>query len=226
MAAEIEPGTFGAYGKIPSLGDFFRLSLPQTFIEPWDAFLQASLVSGRSAKAEAWTECYMTAPIWRFALAAGVAGPQAIVGVLMPSVDRVGRQFPLTLAATSTFDSPLRPIISEAPLLTALEDVALDALDDAVTRDALAGRLQAMRLPNVPSGADIRQTSGGYIATSTGAALLPLDLALAQAPRPKVVFYTALEGASRLMALPALPEGEAAAALFDLEASFWGEGRG
>ena len=50
----------------------------------------------------------MMAPIWRFALAPGVAGPLPMLGVMMPSVDRVGRQFPLTLAAPMAEASPLR----------------------------------------------------------------------------------------------------------------------
>lgn len=226
MAADLEPGKFGAFGKIPALGDFFRLSLPQSFIDPWDAFLQASLVAGRSAKAEAWTEYYMTAPIWRFALAAGVAGPDPVFGVVMPSVDRVGRQFPLTLAQVARFDTPLRPLISETALLAALEDIALDALDDSMGREALAQRLET--LPGLPdfSAAALRISGGGVVARSDGPAALALDLALAQAPKVKAVFAASLEVGSRLVALPALPEGEAAAALFDLDASFWGEGRG
>jgi type VI secretion system protein ImpM len=41
---------------------------------------------------------YLTFPVWRFLLPVGVLGSTAWTGVLMPSVDRVGRYFPLTLA--------------------------------------------------------------------------------------------------------------------------------
>ncbi|QXI45055.1 type VI secretion system-associated protein TagF [Pseudomonas wayambapalatensis] len=45
-----------------------------------------------------WEQAYRCSPIWHFALAAGVCGEVAWAGVMMPSVDRVGRYFPLTLA--------------------------------------------------------------------------------------------------------------------------------
>ncbi len=40
-----------------------------------------------------------------------MAGPEAVTGVLMPSVDRVGRQFPLTLAAAADCPQGLLPAL-------------------------------------------------------------------------------------------------------------------
>ena len=48
----------------------------------------------RDALGEGWLETYLTAPVWRFALAAGCCGPAA-AGIWLPSVDRVGRYYPL-----------------------------------------------------------------------------------------------------------------------------------
>jgi type VI secretion system protein ImpM len=31
---------FGAFGKMPSLGDFFRFGLPADFVSAWDDWLQ------------------------------------------------------------------------------------------------------------------------------------------------------------------------------------------
>lgn len=42
---------------------------------------------------------YLTSPVWRFAIAPGVLGPEGLGGVMMPSVDRVGRYFPLIIGA-------------------------------------------------------------------------------------------------------------------------------
>ncbi len=89
----------------------------------------------------------MSAPIWRFTLDAGVAGPQAALGVLMPSVDRVGRQFPLTLAALLP-GVPAHPVAEDT--FAALEELALDALED-LPRDALLARLAQIA---TPSGGD------------------------------------------------------------------------
>ena len=47
---------------------------------------------------EEWLPIYLTSPIWRFVLSAGLCGGEVVAGVLMPSVDRVGRYFPFTLA--------------------------------------------------------------------------------------------------------------------------------
>src|SRR5437867_1937956 len=88
----------GWYGKIPSLGDFASRRLPTNFISTWDAWLQDSITASRRLLADRWLDVYLRAPMWRFALMPGVCGERAWAGVLMPSVDKVGRHFPLTLA--------------------------------------------------------------------------------------------------------------------------------
>ncbi|MFW8696321.1 type VI secretion system-associated protein TagF, partial [Mesorhizobium japonicum] len=65
----------------------------------WDLWLQAGLRHSRELLRERWLETYLNSPIWHFSLGAEVCGRAAMAGVLMPSVDRVGRYFPLTLAA-------------------------------------------------------------------------------------------------------------------------------
>ena len=134
--SRFEMGGFGAYGKIPSLGDFFRINAPRSFCAPWDAWLQSLLTNTRGALGARWEACYMSAPIWRFALAPGVAGPDAAVGVLMPSVDRVGRAFPLTLVRVGAGGEPDYP---------ALEDIALNALDDTMSKDQLTQLLSELQ---------------------------------------------------------------------------------
>ena len=87
----------GWFGKLPMLGDFASRRLPDAFIGPWDEWLQASLASSRSATGDRWLDLYLTFPVWRFALPAGLIGDRCWIGVLLPSVDRVGRCFPLTI---------------------------------------------------------------------------------------------------------------------------------
>lgn len=89
----------GLFGKVPSHGDFVARRLPAAFTEPWDAWLQAGMAHSRAQLGDAWLPTYLNSPIWRFALGAGVCGPQAWTGVMMPSVDRVGRYFPFTIVA-------------------------------------------------------------------------------------------------------------------------------
>ncbi len=98
----------GWYGKLPSLGDFASRRLPAEFINAWDAWLQEVLQATRDALGEGWLDCYLTMPIWRFVLLPGLVGPSGWAGVLMPSVDRVGRQFPLTVAVALPVAAPRR----------------------------------------------------------------------------------------------------------------------
>src|SRR6267154_5928531 len=87
----------GLYGKLPSHGDFLRRRVSDDFVAGWDAWLQRCIAQSRAALGEEWLETYLTSPAWRFALSAAVCGPTPVAGVLVPSVDRVGRYFPVTV---------------------------------------------------------------------------------------------------------------------------------
>ncbi len=89
----------GWYGKLPSSGDFVTRRLPPSFIEPWDAWLNAMLAGSRERLGDAWRDAFLSAPAWRFVLAPGIIGPQAWAGLMLPSGDSVGRYFPLTVAS-------------------------------------------------------------------------------------------------------------------------------
>lgn len=123
--------SLGFYGKLPSLGDFVSRRLPQDFISSWDSWLQSSLAAGQEVLGEQWLQCYLTSPIWRFALSPGLCGKDAWLGVVMPSVDRVGRYFPLTIACKVTTHAPLIHVFSEScEWFEELESVALSALEN------------------------------------------------------------------------------------------------
>jgi len=87
----------GLFGKLPSHGDFLRRRVDNEFIGVWDAWLQESIAVSRSELGEEWLNIYLTSPAWRFVCDSGVCGNRVYAGVMMPSVDRVGRYFPLTL---------------------------------------------------------------------------------------------------------------------------------
>jgi type VI secretion system protein ImpM len=89
----------GFYGKLPARGDFVRGALPRDFTDRWDAWLATALAGSRERMAEEWLPAFLEAPVWRFALSAGLCGGRAALGLMLPSVDRVGRYFPLTFAA-------------------------------------------------------------------------------------------------------------------------------
>jgi type VI secretion system protein ImpM len=97
-ATLIDVGVPGWFGKMPSVGDFVSRRLPDGFIRRWDTWLQRGLALARAEPGDAWLAGYLVAPVRRFWIAPGVLGRPGWAGVLMPSVDRVGRHFPLTIA--------------------------------------------------------------------------------------------------------------------------------
>lgn len=217
-------GSFGAFGKIPALGDFFRLNVTQDFVTAWDDWLQHALVEARARLGADWQDRYMSAPIWRFSLSPGLAGREAVIGVMMPSVDRVGRQFPLTLVSVVPTYAPLRTLALQEEVFAALEDIALDALDDDATQDKIGQALDAVSLaPALPYSTIQNRGSGYMVASPAAEALLP-DLALRLGPNPASVFSAALEGSAWLLAGQSLPDASQTAALFDLSAPMWSEG--
>jgi type VI secretion system protein ImpM len=90
--------TPGFYGKLPAKGDFVSRHLAYDFVQTWDQWLQDGLIHSQELLQNDWQQCFQTSPYWCFALTAGVCGHQAVVGVMAASRDRVGRDFPITIA--------------------------------------------------------------------------------------------------------------------------------
>jgi type VI secretion system protein ImpM len=139
----LQNAAIGFHGKIPARGDFVQGGLPRAFIDPWDDWMRRSLAASRTALGEAWLPAWLEAPVWRFALTSGTCGPDAVIGLWMPSVDRVGRYYPLTLAAVApNADCPT--LLSDgAGFLDAAECAGRDALENELAPEELAARLAA-----------------------------------------------------------------------------------
>lgn len=206
---------------MPSLGDFFRVDLPSSFVDPWDAWLQRGLRSAKAELNDQWNDCFMSAPIWRFTLAKGLVGPSAMMGVLMPSVDRVGRQFPLTLAMpiAQVDDVPLAHFGAE-DVFENLEGVALGALEDGITRDMLKGRL--VQVPKGhPVGAGREVANGRSVSVVGQDPVARLASASVRGRSIGSVWSAALDADSPLLMVDGLPMGGEILGLFDLNAPIW-----
>ncbi len=131
---------YGFFGKIPDRGDFIRHGLPQSFTIPLDAWWQQVLTGSRAILGAGWVDAWMEAPIWWFALAPGVCGPGAAAGLCMPSADKAGRLFPLTLAAVGT---GWLDVVQCGGFLDGAEQAGLRALEDGGSPAALAAALDA-----------------------------------------------------------------------------------
>lgn len=216
-------GGFGAFGKLPTLGDFFRIGPLPGFIDPWDRWVQAGLVAAQQALGPRWTPCYMSAPIWRFTLSAGLAGPDAVLGVLMPSVDRVGRKFPLTLATQiPAAPMPVALHLLSGSIFAALEAIALDALDETATRETLTAALAGVAPSSATPISSIRQSSGSLAVLAGPAPAERLAAHLAdQTFAVPSVWSTDPETDGRLMIVDGLPGPSLMQALLDPGAADW-----
>ena len=121
----------GVYGKLPTLGDFISRRLPGDFVHCWDEWIQNAMNISRKNLGESWLDIYLVSPVWRFILDSGVCGQNAWAGILIPSVDKVGRYFPLTLATSipKKFAVP-GLFIRGASWFDWVETIALSALRD------------------------------------------------------------------------------------------------
>lgn len=214
---------FGVFGKMPALGDFLRMDLAPSFVDPWDRWLQDGLRTARMALGERWQDCYLSAPIWRFSLSPGLAGAAAVLGVMMMSVDRVGRQFPLTLASPlPDGQGAAEAHMAAAETFALLDALALDALEDGMTRDELAARLARMPLP-ATSAPDLRRAPGGMVVQGEAGSLTS-GLAAAQISagfRKPSFWSTELDSRVRMMVCEGLPAGGQMLALFDMASQVW-----
>jgi type VI secretion system protein ImpM len=130
-----------------------------------------------------WQQAFLTAPVWRFWLGAGICG-SAVAGAIMPSLDGMGRYYPLTLHAVADAGAPIPPPdvdtqdewygMAESFLLSTLardsvfEDIssALDALAVPRTRLRAAGDARIASLTDDMAG---MIAASGDFATSLSA---------------------------------------------------------
>jgi type VI secretion system protein ImpM len=139
----IQPGFFG---KIPAHGDFIDRNLSRSFIQTWDDWLQRSVACSQEQLGSQWLDIYLTSPIWRFVTSTGAVDNQCWAGILVPSVDSVGRYFPLTIAHPISADNCLFDfLLKHCQWFSQLEEIAIASLQNYLDAEAL---MQALQLPD------------------------------------------------------------------------------
>ncbi len=148
---EFHPAMLGFFGKLPARGDFVRVGLPEDFVAPLDSWCRDCLAASRRALGEGWEEAWMSAPIWRFRLPPGACGAQAVLGVWLPSMDRVGRHYPFILCALA---ATLAGLEQGGPWADAAEAAGLAGVVEDLPHETIAARLQqpAPTGPSPPVG--------------------------------------------------------------------------
>lgn len=107
---------FGLFGKLPQKRDFVSANLPNAILNPFETWLQSCVSASRNEIGREWEQYYLVAPIWHFWIGPEVLGA-ACAGALMPSVDQVGRYFPLSIIYVAEPNERLVP-----PLLAPMEE--------------------------------------------------------------------------------------------------------
>jgi type VI secretion system protein ImpM len=176
----------GFFGKLPSHGDFVGRRLPPPVRDCFDRWLQGALVQSRIDLGDAWLPTWLSSPLWRFVAGPGVCGEQAWAGVMLPSHDRVGRCFPLLLAAGIDGAPALADCLTlHDGWFGRIEELALAALQEEFSVDDLDAALAATgsvppsqlptctpaRPPPAPARTRVSLAAGGTSAAHAGGSL-------------------------------------------------------
>ena len=128
-ASSYRPGWFG---KLPSVGDFVGRRVPHVFNTEWDQWFRSGMELLRGQSDGLWVEDFSRSPAWCFICPAGVTG-WPVCGLLVPSMDRVGRAYPLTVLA-----------LAPTPATPTLLDQVLPRFFDGAHAAVEAARLQGL----------------------------------------------------------------------------------
>ena len=163
----------GLFGKLPAKRDFIGMNASCRFLETWEPWLQAGVAMSKQMLGDAWVETYNRAPIWRYWLGADFCG-EAMIGAFMPSVDGVGRSFPLAIFVGEG-DASLAPPELEPndAWFGAAEAVLLDALEPGATLELIAEKVGALPAPaleprTMKNGSFEELANGSVVARDVG----------------------------------------------------------
>ncbi|MFS0738577.1 type VI secretion system-associated protein TagF [Sphingomonas sp. 1P06PA] len=122
------------FGKLPAHGDFVSRGILPSTRNGLDQWLAGEIADARATFATDFEARYDRAPPWRFAVEGGEGW---IAGAIAPSVDAVGRRFPLLVAASADLESA-------AGVAAVCEDLIYAAFGDGWDADRLHAALRAV----------------------------------------------------------------------------------
>lgn len=90
-----------AFGKTPRMGDFLRTGSAGPATDSFDDWIQQGMAYAEAKRGAGWPAAYASGAPWAYTFRPprSASVRQGLVGVLKPSVDSVGRRFPLVIAA-------------------------------------------------------------------------------------------------------------------------------
>jgi type VI secretion system protein ImpM len=158
----------GLFGKLPAKRDFIEYSVDRALMEKWDPWLQQAVATSRETLGQDWLDVYLKAPIWRFWLGPGICG-KPVIGALMPSVDGVGRYFPLSLIWVGEDDLAPPELDEQGDWFAAAEEVLLGALGEGVRYESVQAALTSLPPLRRESAVADRSVSGQFRELRLGA---------------------------------------------------------
>ena len=122
------------------MGDFLQDNVDSEFVEYWNHWLQAGLAVSQEQLGDSWKDKYLTGPVWHFALSSNIAGVNAKMGTMIPSIDAVGRHFPFTVVANT--DALPLSVLNAKIFNIEYEDEVLSVLEDSIDVKRWRNQLQ------------------------------------------------------------------------------------
>jgi len=136
----------GVFGKLPDQRDYVQHGMDAALMAKVDRWLQECLQNSKEQLDKEWLSAYLSAPIWRFWLGPDIIG-KSVLGALMPSVDGVGRYFPLMLAAVDEHPYDVPEFEPQEAWFHAAEALLLGALAEEGTYRGLLDGVTTMPYP-------------------------------------------------------------------------------
>ncbi|WP_332684580.1 type VI secretion system-associated protein TagF [Bosea sp. (in: a-proteobacteria)] len=174
--------TCGLFGKLPGKRDFIALGAPSGFLSVYEPWLQGGLTASRLELGAGWQDAFLNAPIWRFWFGSAYAG-HTVAGAFMPSVDGIGRYFPLTVFAVAGPGAAIPPPETDPQdaWFARAEDFLLHALEPEASYETVSQALAELPLPNDELKAapppDMVRLSDGTIVSALDPPAFPARLA-------------------------------------------------
>ncbi|MDD7971941.1 type VI secretion system-associated protein TagF [Roseinatronobacter alkalisoli] len=230
--------TAALFGKLPARGDFIARNMPRPLQRPFEDWLIPLIQETRAELGMNWDATWRSAGPWRFWIGPDVLGGSwqrdlrkpvhdqagtggAMTGVLLPSADRHGRDFPLVLLLADRLARLIPPPVTTPPdrgwydLCEAFLYAARGRADISATE----AELDRLPGPILPEGADTmdallaRQAlwAQSHETTADGTSMIWLDIAQADhhlAAGSRSYWWQAPSGraATRALSLAGLPD--------------------
>jgi len=138
-------GKIACFGKIRAKGDFVSRNLDYQTQEYLDGWLQQAISISQGQIGEGWLRHYLTSPIWRFVISNKEIGKD-IIGFMMPSIDKVGRYYPLFMLETYDEGKLCGEDLS-CKSFAELEELAMSTLDGSDESSAFFESLNQAAFP-------------------------------------------------------------------------------